>query len=959
MNGDSIHSQFKARIGPAGVTLLYAGFASLWIVASGLILSITVDDPALQTTLEMGKGLLFVAVTSLMLYWLVRWSQARVQRLSRLYAALSQCNQAIVHSTSAEQLFPQICLDAVRFGGMSMAWIGMVDEVSQTIRPVASYGEGEDYLDGLHISVDEHNPDGRSPAAMVISGNEPFWCQDYQSEPMLAPWKARAKKFGWNSVAVLPICQNKAPIGLFVVYFAERNAFDEPVRNLLVEMAYDISFALDNFAREASRIQAEQLLRESEMRYSVLFDNNSVPMLLMDPVSGEIVDGNARASEFYGWEREALRSMNIGQINLLPPAELQQALEEAQRRGRAKFAFRHRLASGEMRDVEVFTGPVMIDGRLLRLSTIIDVSDRKLAEQEARSAQAMTQHFLDNLPGLAYIKDSHLRVMMANEGFRTLLGLDPAAMVGKTNDELFPGEFAEKINADDRRILASGKTETVIETLGDRHYASTKFVIDDGKAGKLIAGVTLDITDRQRLNARQQALIEINELGTALPERTLFERSMAIVEKLTGSDISFLYFVSDDQLSLEPAIKHEAARSVCGAGNRNTCAVSEARPWAVCIDSKHVEVFNDYAQTLAVEGFTHEGVQVKRLLSMPVVEDGIVRLVLLVGNKKTDYNDEDIVSLQLIGNDLWRIARRIRVETALKQQLGELKALNQKLEEAQNQLIQSEKLAAIGMLAAGVAHEINNPVSFVQSNVNALSEYVGSLLEIDAAYSEIENGLSDKWPYVFERVKRLKEKANHDYIVGDMRSLVDESRAGLARVSKIVQDLKNFARVGETDWQWVSLHEELDGTLNIVRSLVKQDIEIHCAYGQLPLVHCIPAQINQVFLNLIINAAQSIASQGRIDIRTGCAGENVWVAIQDTGTGIIPENRSRLFEPFFTTKPVGQGTGLGLSLSHSIVQRHKGRIAVESEAGRGSVFRVILPVDALAEEIRGKDAAGG
>jgi PAS domain S-box-containing protein len=959
MSGDPIQSQFKARLGPVGVSLLYAGFAALWIVASGLILSFTVDDPALQTTLEIGKGLLYVVVTSFLLYWLVRWSQARIQRLSRLYAALSQCNQAIVHSTSTDQLFPQICLDAVRFGGMRMAWIGMVDEASQTIRPVASYGEGSEYLEGIHIPTDAQNPAGRSPAAMVVSENKPFWCQDYQKDPMLGPWQARAKPFGWNSVAVLPLCLNKVPIGIFVVYFAERNAFDEPVRHLLVEMAYDISFALDNFEREAARLQAEKSLRESEIRYSTLFENNSVPMLLLDQDSGDIVDANATACQYYGWEREALRRMNIGKISTLPPADFQQALKYVREKGAGKFAFRHRLAGGEERDVEVYTGPVTIDGRNLRLSTIIDIRDRKQAEQDARSALAMTQHFLDHLPGLAYIKNSDLRVMMVNQGFRTLLGLEPATMVGKTNDELFPSAFAGKINADDRRILESGKTETVIETLGDRHYASTKFVIDDEKAGKLIAGVTLDITERQLLNARQQALIEINNLGTVLPEAEFLRRGVEIAERLTASDISLLYFVSDDQQTIEAAVKNENAKSVCCANSRNACPVSEARPWARCIVGKKAWVFNDYARTLGAETVHSGGTHIERLLSMPVVEDGLVRLVLLVGNKKADYNDEDTLSLQLIGNDLWRIARRIRVEAALKQQVQELKELNRKLEETQNQLIQSEKLAAIGMLAAGVAHEINNPVSFVQSNVNALSEYIGDLLQIDAAYREIEGGLADNIPQALERVKQIKQKTNYDFIVNDLRSLVDESRSGLARVSRIVQDLKNFARVGETDWQWVSLHDELDGTLNIVRSLINPDIEIRCTYGHLPLVHCIPAQINQVFLNLIINAAQSIVLKGEVNISTGCERDQVWVAIQDNGTGVLPENRRRLFEPFFTTKPVGQGTGLGLSLSQSIVQRHMGRIEVESESGRGSVFRVILPVDALAGKNSGKDAVGG
>jgi signal transduction histidine kinase len=179
---------------------------------------------------------------------------------------------------------------------------------------------------------------------------------------------------------------------------------------------------------------------------------------------------------------------------------------------------------------------------------------------------------------------------------------------------------------------------------------------------------------------------------------------------------------------------------------------------------------------------------------------------------------------------------------------------------------------------------------------------------------------------------------------------MNESRDGLSRVRKIVQDLKDFSRVGQAEWQWADLHAGLDSTLNIVWNELKYKCKVNKEYGELPEVYCLPSQLNQVFMNLFVNAAQAIENHGEVTIRTGRAGEEAWVEVADTGKGIPRENLNRIFEPFFTTKPVGQGTGLGLSLSYSIVLKHKGRIEVASQVGKGTTFRVILPINPELEK---------
>ena len=278
--------------------------------------------------------------------------------------------------------------------------------------------------------------------------------------------------------------------------------------------------------------------------------------------------------------------------------------------------------------------------------------------------------------------------------------------------------------------------------------------------------------------------------------------------------------------------------------------------------------------------------------------------------------------------------------TSLKAEKARQEELIRKLAEAHSQLLQSEKLASIGQLAAGVAHEINNPIGFVNSNLGTLKRYFEDLLKTLSAYEENEGELTAK---TREGLEELKQKIDIVYLRGDVSNLLSESMEGMQRVKRIVQDLKDFSHVNESEKQWADLEHGLDSTLNVVWNELKYKADVIKEYGGIPKIMCIPSQLNQVFMNLLMNAVQAIEGHGRITIRTGQEGDNVWVEVEDTGKGIKPEHLDHIFDPFFTTKPVGSGTGLGLSLSYGIVQKHGGRIEVRSEVGKGSTFRVLLP----------------
>lgn len=271
----------------------------------------------------------------------------------------------------------------------------------------------------------------------------------------------------------------------------------------------------------------------------------------------------------------------------------------------------------------------------------------------------------------------------------------------------------------------------------------------------------------------------------------------------------------------------------------------------------------------------------------------------------------------------------------LRKKQAEQDQLINKIETANNQLLQSEKLAAIGQLAAGVAHEINNPIGYVYSNLKTLNGYIVDMLQIIDAVDDA-SGLDE--------VRQLKRALDYRHIRDDVKALISESGDGIERVKQIIGALKEFSYIDEEEFRPADLHRGIETTLNVVSNELKYKAEVTKEFGELPDLECIPSQINQVVMNLLVNAAHSIEEYGRITIRTAHEGAWVWFEVEDTGKGIEKKLLNRIYEPFFTTKPIGRGTGLGLTLSYNIVKKHNGRIEVRSEPGKGTCFRIWLPI---------------
>jgi signal transduction histidine kinase len=289
---------------------------------------------------------------------------------------------------------------------------------------------------------------------------------------------------------------------------------------------------------------------------------------------------------------------------------------------------------------------------------------------------------------------------------------------------------------------------------------------------------------------------------------------------------------------------------------------------------------------------------------------------------------------------------KVRVRTEqLRTANEEVAAAYRELQAAQVQLIQREKMASVGQLVAGVAHELNNPIGFVASNAATLEDFVGRLRAMLESYRSRAGALPDADQRALGEEWQARKV---DYALRYLDSMIHGIREGAERTRKIVRDLRVFARGDDDVRQPVDLHEELESSLTLLGHLLKDRVVVERKYGDLPAVECVRSQIDQVLLNVLANAAQAIEGPGTITLETRREDDRVVVAVRDTGHGIAPDVIGRIFDPFFTTKPVGEGSGLGLSISYEIVAKHGGRIDVESRPGEGATFTVTLPLAGAA-----------
>ena len=667
--------------------------------------------------------------------------------------------------------------------------------------------------------------------------------------------------------------------------------------------------------------------------------------------SGEqLLHANAALQRLSGHDPAVL--LALSPLALVVPddrAVLAQAIHGCLDTGCEPPAHALRLAhrDGSERHVEINLRRIALDGSPALLVTCVDQSDVRHVEHSYQSMSSLLGQIIDGAPVASFVVDAHHRVTHWNSACERLTGCTKQKMIGST--DLWQAFYATArpllanmiVNGvDEQSLLALYRAAARPSALIAGGYEAETFFPNFGTEGRWLyftaaplrneAGEIIGaIETLQDVSERRFAEQEVARHRTQL-EQLVEERSAALATSVRELEA----FIDNAPIGVVYTSSGKVLRS-----NRKMDEVF-GLPQGTAVGMSALDFYlstDDYAalgqvaQPVLSQGLPlHHEMWMRHSSGKPIW----MQLSAYV----CDHRNTAV-------GTWWMLQDRTEMRQAqeeLRARLQQVQDVNRELEATQNQLLQSDKMASIGQLAAGVAHEINNPVGFVSSNLHSLRQYVGDLLTLVDAYAV--HCASPALPEGATRLAQVREKVELDYLKEDLPVLLDECADGLGRVKKIVQDLKDFSRVDQADWQEADLNAGLRSTLNVVQHEVKYRADVVLNLAPLPTVLCLAGQLNQVFMNLIVNASHAIAERGVITLSTGTQGEWVWVQVDDTGCGMTEDVRRRIFEPFYTTKDVGKGTGLGLSLSFSIVQKHGGAILVRSTPGVGSAFRVWVPI---------------
>jgi two-component system NtrC family sensor kinase len=635
--------------------------------------------------------------------------------------------------------------------------------------------------------------------------------------------------------------------------------------------------------------------------------------IFVHDLEGNILYANSAACRQLGYSREELLRLNTRDID--DPefaAGFAERLAHQLAEGHYRCEGRHRTRDGRILEVDINTTFVEIDGRPCVLAVMRDISARKRQEaeharieEELRQSQAFYHSLVESLPLNLLRKDREGRFTFGNQRFCNELGVSREELIGKTDFDFFPEALARKYREDDQRVLATGVPfETVEEHLlpsGEMIYVQVIKTPIRSAEGDILGIQCLfwDVTERRRA---EEALARSERRYRQLTEATLD----AII-------------VTDQEGRIE--LFNPAAERMFGYQATEVLGQSVSLLIPERYRSAHEAGLRRYVNT-----------RQPHLIGRPVE---------LTGRRKD--GSEFPVELALSAFDLGEEGGFSRLQF-----LGALRDLTER-NRLRAILIQNEKLASIGLLSAGVAHEINNPLAFVSNNLAVLQRDCKGLMALVDLYESGRARWAVHEPELAARAAALAADLDLAYVRDNLDRLLSRTREGLERVSRIVHSLRGLARTDRPQLQEVSLADLVGMALDILRGRLKRaGIILEQDYPADLRLRCVPTQISQVLLNLLLNAAQAIEAagrqgQGRIRLSAHQEEERLVLAVEDNGCGIPPEHLPRLFDPFFTTKEVGEGTGLGLSICHNIISAHGGEIQVESTPGQGTTFRVLLP----------------
>jgi PAS domain S-box-containing protein len=650
------------------------------------------------------------------------------------------------------------------------------------------------------------------------------------------------------------------------------------------------------------RKEAEQKLKESEKRFKAIFDNARDGMLLADVESKKFLTGNKMILRMLGFNLEEIK--NLGIMGVHPEKDLPYVIEQFEKQLRGETILARNIPmkrkDGSIFYVDINSSPIKLDNKTYLLGIFRDITEHRLMQEALRESEEKYRTIFENTGMATVIVEKDTTLSLVNNRFEKLSGYSKNEIEGKKSwTEFVVKEDLERMKKYhsgrqvDQATAPSSYEFRFLDRSGNMRYIILTIAIIPGT--KSSVGSLLDITDSRRaeeaLRKSEASLSEaqrIAHLGN-------WEWDI-LNDQIIGSLQFYRIF------NMEPN----------EFGTRFQDLLDKVHPE----DRKFVE--GSLCKTFGKKrSFT-----IDYRICLPNGSERIVRK-----------------QAEVIVNEIGKAIRMLGTV----QDITERTAL-------ELQLIQSEKLASLGHLAAGIAHEINNPLGFISSNLSTLDEYVQNIKKYISIIEKVDNTVlrkPEKLTGFLDELQQEKEKLEIDLILNDMEKMKVETRDGVNRISSLVKDLKRFAHPTEESPHSANINELIDTSLNLVKNELRYKAKIIKDYGDLPSIKCYPQQVNQVFNNILINAAQALKEKGEVRIKTFSEEENICIQIKDNGEGIAKENVPKIFDPFFTTKKFGIGTGLGLSISLRIIEKHKGRINVQSTVRKGTTFTIRLPIKGL------------
>ncbi len=836
------------------------------------------------------------------------------RKLNRALQAINSCNRALLHAQNEAELLCDICRIVVETGGYRMAWVGYAeddgaksirpvaeagfedgylepikmgrigsteDDGAKRIRPVAQAGFEEGYLERLKISWAD-NQWGQGPVGRAIRTGEPCVIDDVQKDPRFVHWRMMAIARGYASVLSLPLKIGERVFGALAIYASTPNAFDAEEKSLLISLADNLSYGISTLRNLEVRRRAEEELRQSEARYRSLFENHHTVMLIIDPDDGRIMDANPAAARYYGWRHEELCRMNISQINQLTEAEILAEMALARKEERNYFLFRHALADGSLCDVEVFSGPILIQNKSLLYSIIHDVTERKLLDQALLHSERKFRTITEQMAEMVFVTDADGWLSYVSPMVQALFGYKPEEVTGHQFLEYLADEEVSRALLVFREALQNQVTDQVLEFRYRKKDGSffdgevTAHHFKDQHSSGMI-GLLRDVTERNRHETlRREAE---HALGKSEKQfRTLFEQSSAIkmiLDPDTGKIIN----------------ANQAAANFYGWSIEELSGmyIQEINPIPDAAIMQNLEKSRSSEQKHFV--FSHKKA------------DGSYRDVEVFSNKI------EIAGKDFIYAIVFDITERILAEE------------KQKTLEAQ--LRKSQRLETIGTLAGGIAHDFNN----ILTPILGYAEL--GLLDLSEAEPQYD---------YFSEIKMASERAQTLVSQILLFSKAESHRPSVVSIQAVIGEALKLLRPSIP--ATIAISQQIDVAC---RNIMADASQLHQVIMNLSTnaFHAMEERGGVLQIQLREVTVDSAMREVHPEL---VAREYAELTISDTGTGISESAMEHIFEPFFTTKPVNKGTGLGLAVVHGIVSSFKGEITVESEPDKGTTFRIYLPL---------------